>query len=80
MPDPRHGTRRAGGAAVPRLAPEAKETRIRDLGFPSVSENYRGFDIWYDPVRGQYYASHCEHTRRSESIEVIREWLDREKL
>jgi len=48
--------------------------------FPRVAENYRGFDIWYDPVRGQYYASHCEHTRRSESIQKIREWLDREKM
>lgn len=48
-------------------------------GLPRVAENYGGFDIWYDPVRGQYYASHCEHTRRSESIELIREWLDREK-
>jgi hypothetical protein len=47
---------------------------------PGVAENYRGFDIWYDPVRGQYYASHCEHTRRSESVEEIREWLDREKM
>ncbi len=49
-------------------------------GLPRVAENYRGFDIWYDPVKGQYYASHCEHTRRSESIEKIREWLDREKM
>jgi hypothetical protein len=46
---------------------------------PRVAENHRGFDIWYDPMRDIYYASHCEHTRRSKSIEDIREWLDREK-
>jgi hypothetical protein len=47
---------------------------------PRVAENYRGFEIWYDTVRSQYYASHCEHTSRSESVEEIRKWLDGEKL
>jgi hypothetical protein len=48
--------------------------------YPRVVERYKGFDIWYNPVKGQYYASHCEHTYRSKSIDEIRERLDREKM
>ena len=60
--------------------PSCKEgDHVGKQRFPRVAENYRGFDIWYDPVRGQYYASHCERTHRSGSIDRIKDWLDREK-
>jgi hypothetical protein len=48
--------------------------------YPRVVERYKGFDIWYNLVKGQYYASHCEHMYRSKSIDEIRERLDREKM
>jgi hypothetical protein len=47
--------------------------------FPHVVESYRGTEIWFDPLKGKYYASHCEHTMRSESIKVVKKWLDEYK-
>jgi len=47
--------------------------------YPRVAERYKGFDIWYDPVRGVYYASHCEHTKRTESLAELKRWLEAEK-
>jgi len=44
-----------------------------------VVDNYKGIDIWYDPVKGKYYASHCEHTKRDESIIVVKRWIDEYK-
>jgi hypothetical protein len=46
---------------------------------PRVVERHGGFDVWFDPVRGIYYASHCEHTKKSASIDEIRRWLDEHK-
>jgi hypothetical protein len=68
------------GSCCPSSSTGDEEDMTEKRRLPRVAENYRGFDIWYDPVRGQYYASHCEHTRRSKSVEEIREWLDREKM
>jgi len=48
-------------------------------GGPKIAENYKGFDIWYDPVRGVYYASHCEHTKRTRSPAEIKRWIEAEK-
>ena len=44
--------------------------------FPRIVESYRGIEIWYDPVKGKYYASHCEHTKRDDSIGVVKRWID----
>ena len=44
--------------------------------FPRIVEKYRGIEIWYDPVKGKYYASHCEHTKRDVSISVVKRWID----
>ena len=44
--------------------------------FPRVVESYKGIEIWYDPVKGKYYASHCEHTNRDVSITVVKRWID----
>jgi hypothetical protein len=46
---------------------------------PRIAERYKGFDIWYDPVRGIYYASHCEHTKRTRSLAELKRWLEAEK-
>ncbi len=46
---------------------------------PRVVERHGGFEVWFDPVRGIYYASHCEHTKRSASIAEVRRWLDEHK-
>ena len=46
---------------------------------PRIAERYKGFDIWYDPIRGIYYASHCEHTKRAGSLAEVRRWLEAEK-
>ncbi|MBN2336890.1 hypothetical protein JXL21_15145 [Candidatus Bathyarchaeota archaeon] len=55
-------------------------TRVSESdGYPSMVETYRGIDIWHDPRRGIFYASHCEHTKRSRSVEKVRQWIDREK-
>jgi len=43
-------------------------------------EVYSGIEIWYDPVRNQYYASHCENTKRSKDIETVKKWLREYKL
>lgn len=48
-------------------------------GYPRVVERYKGFDVWYDPRRGFYYASHCEHTKRTRSLGELRRWLEAEK-
>ena len=51
-----------------------------EVDLPKVVERYRGLDIWFDPVRGKYYASHCEHTKRSVSIIEVKRWLDKHKI
>ena len=48
-------------------------------GYPRVVESYKGTEIWFDPLRQKYYASHCEHTMRSESILVVKKWIDEYK-
>ena len=48
--------------------------------YPRRVETYRGTVIWFDPVKNKYYASHCEHTKRSESIEEVKKWLREYKL
>ena len=50
-----------------------------DTGYPRVVEKYMGFDVWFDPGRGVYYSSQCEHTKRSASIAEVRRWLDEYK-
>ena len=50
-----------------------------DAKFPRVVDNYNGIEIWYDPVKGKYYASHCEHTKRDKSIKVVKQWIDEYK-
>jgi len=47
--------------------------------FPRRVESYKGIDIWYNPVKNQYVASHCEHTMRSESIKTVKKWIDQYK-
>jgi hypothetical protein len=48
--------------------------------YPRRVETYRGTEIWFDPVRKKYYASHCEHTKQSENIEEVKQWLREYKL
>jgi len=50
-----------------------------DARFPRVVSNYKGIEIWYDPVKGKYYASHCEHTKRDKSINIVKQWIDEYK-
>lgn len=47
--------------------------------YPRVVERYKGFDVWFDPVRDVYYASHCENTKWSASLAEVRRWLDKYK-
>ena len=44
--------------------------------FPHVVEPYKGVEIWFDPVRKKYYASHDEVTKRDKSIQVVKKWID----
>ncbi|MCW4012296.1 MAG: hypothetical protein NWF07_04805 [Candidatus Bathyarchaeota archaeon] len=48
--------------------------------YPHQVEVYKGIEIWYDPVKRQYYASHCEHTKRGLDIETVKKWLREYKL
>lgn len=48
--------------------------------YPRFVESYHGIEIWYNPVRGLYTASHCEHSKRSPDIRVVKKWIDSEKL
>lgn len=56
-----------------------KALGVGDAGYPRVVERHGGFEIWFDPRRGVYYASHCEHMKRSASIAEVRRWLDEYK-
>ena len=47
--------------------------------FPQVVESYKGIDIWFDPVKEKYYASHCEHTKRDKSIKIVKKWINEYK-
>lgn len=57
------------------MVKEKKGDRIR----PTIIEKFMSFDIWFDPTRGVYYASHCEHTKRAKTIMEIKKWLNKEK-
>ena len=50
------------------------------MDYPRKVESYHGIEIWFDPVKGKYYASHCEHTKRSESIQEVKNWIKQYKL
>ncbi|MCW4051019.1 MAG: hypothetical protein NWE89_14925 [Candidatus Bathyarchaeota archaeon] len=47
--------------------------------YPWTVVRYRGIDIWFDPNRDVYYASLCEHTKRSNDIRVIKRWINEYK-
>ena len=44
--------------------------------FPYRVDSYKGIEIWFNPVKQQYVASHCEHTMRCESLEKVKKWID----
>jgi hypothetical protein len=48
--------------------------------FPRIVDKYKGIEIWFDPFKGRFFASHCEHTKRDESIIVVKKWLDKYKF
>jgi hypothetical protein len=50
-----------------------------DERFPHKVESYKGIEIWYNPVKKLYVASHCEHTVRYESIKAVKKWIDEYK-
>jgi hypothetical protein len=43
--------------------------------YPRVVDSYKGIEIWFDPDKNQYYASHCEHTKRNKSINLVKKWI-----
>ena len=47
--------------------------------YPRPVETYRGVPIWFNPVKGEYYANHCEHVKRDQDIRVVKRWLDQWK-
>jgi hypothetical protein len=53
-----------------------RDVVLMSARFPRVVETYKGIDIWFDPVKGKYYASHCEHTKRDASIKVVKKWIE----
>jgi hypothetical protein len=44
--------------------------------FPRKITDYKGFEIYYNPLKKEYYSSHCEHTYRSKEIKKVEEWIE----
>lgn len=49
------------------------------MSYPRVVDSHKGIEIWFDPRKGKYYASHCEHTKRDKSIQGVKKWIDKYK-